>query len=350
MTHTAPPSPDKTLPGIDLSSFKVNGSTALDAYLNKKTYPTLDMRKEIFQEITRRKVDATLRHDYLTGDRLSQAEQELHEYFRKVRLDSFSTINQNSRQDPPEIKRRLKILNDEFDNKIKEVEKSFTSLRNQMNERHKQERSKFTEHWKDPKTLLEFSKPSSYLLQLRELERRKALSNDFRGAQEMKKQADALEKKETAEAQIKAKKAMQIMGEQLIKQQHKEEEMLKENEIKRIEDIETKRGIIIQPLVNIIKRDDQINTLTPKLRERERPSTSFSTCTTARYRSYLVTREDDQEIATPRTFRRQIEYRNGNLVKQLSMEELDPDDFFKNKDKEVEKSRFSLTRTEILDI
>lgn len=347
--HTAPSSPDKSLPGIDLSSFKVTGSTALDAYLNKKIFPTLDMRKDIFQEITRRKVDATLRHDYLAGDRLTQAEQELHEYFRKVRLDSFSTI-QNLRQEPSEIKRRLKILNDEFDSKIKEVKESFSSLRNQMNERHKQERKKFSEHWKDSKTLLEYSKPSSYLLQLRELERRKALSNDFRGAQEMKKQADALEKKETAEAQIRARKAMEIMGDQLIKQQMKEEEYLKENEIKRIEDIETKRQIIIQPLVNIIKRDDHINTLTPKLRERERPSTSFSSCTTARYRSFLVTKEDDQEIATPRTFRRQIEYRNGNLVKQLSMEELDPDDFFKNKDKEIEKSRFSLTRTEILDI
>lgn len=347
--HTAPSSPDKSLPGIDLSSFKVTGSTALDAYLNKKIFPTLDMRKDIFQEITRRKVDATLRHDYLAGDRLTQAEQELHEYFRKVRLDSFSTI-QNSRQELSEIKRRLKILNDEFDSKIKEVKESFSSLRNQMNERHKQERKKFSEHWKDSKTLLEYSKPSSYLLQLRELERRKALSNDFRGAQEMKKQADALEKKETAEAQIRARKAMEIMGDQLIKQQMKEEEYLKENEIKRIEDIETKRQIIIQPLVNIIKRDDHINTLTPKLRERERPSTSFSSCTTARYRSFLVTKEDDQEIATPRTFRRQIEYRNGNLVKQLSMEELDPDDFFKNKDKEIEKSRFSLTRTEILDI
>ncbi|KAK8896191.1 hypothetical protein M9Y10_014086 [Tritrichomonas musculus] len=352
MTQSAPPSPDVSLPGIDLSSFSVNGSSALDDYLKKKIYPSIEMRREVFQEITRRKVDATLKHDYVTGDILSQAEQELHQYFRKVRLDSFSTIIQNNRQDPSEIKRRLKTLNDEYDNKIKEVEESFSNLRKQMNDRHKQERTNFTEHWKDPKILLEYSKPSPYLLQLRELERRKALLNDFKGALEMKKQGDALEKKETTEAQKRAKKAMEIMGEQLIKQQLKEEEMLNENERKRMEDIQAKRSIIIQPLVNIIKRDKEVNSLTPKLRERERPSTSFSSCATARYRSYLVSREDDKEIATPRTFRRQVEYRNSSLVKQLSMEELDPDDFFKTKDREIERSRLSLTRTktEVLDV
>lgn len=351
MSRTAPTSPGTSIPEIDLTSVSMNGIKALDDYLNNKKFPSIEFRAEIFQEIARRKTDATLRKDYKKGEILSTAEKELHEYFRKVRFDSFSTIMNSSKSDIYDIRKRLQILNDEFDHKIQEVKQSFANQRQQMDQRHKKEREDFIQKWKDPKSLLEFSKPSPHLLQIRELERRKALANDFRGASEMKKQGDAIEKKETAAAQKRAQKAMEINGEQLMKQQLKEEDMLTENERVRLEEIETKRSVTVQPLVSMIKREDEIMSLAPKLRERERPSGTASSCCTARYRTFLASSIDDKDIATPRTFRRQVEYRNSSLARQLPVSELDPDQFFKIKEREESKLvSTNGTRTEIFDV
>jgi hypothetical protein len=98
-----------------------------------------------------------------------------------------------------------------------------------LDERHEQQRGDFEARWSRPEARIPFAKPSVLLLQLRQQQKARALVHDFHAAKSLKQQAEALEKKEAAEATKRYEKAVKVAWEQLIQEQTKERQCLLEN-------------------------------------------------------------------------------------------------------------------------
>ena len=323
------------IPEINLGGLNTDISQLLDDYLNKKKYPPKKFRIQIFQEISRRKIDAVLRKDYKTAEVLTIADNNLHQYYKNERISNkLSKTSHNSRYEPISLCYRLKAVNDDHNEKADQVRSYFKNLREQMQERHKKEIEEFSKKWKSPKALMKFSKPSAQLLQLRQLEKKNAVLNDFVTAQQYKNMADKLEQKETREAYERAEMAMEANGRELLAQHDREKQTLDEREKQRLEDVEVDRKSKSSPISSALKREDDNIRLSPRNR---RSSPLLSSCSTAKYRTYLVSKNTESELPTPRTYRKQFNYKSTTTVSQLHIGDLDPESLIKKIEKEKEK-------------
>lgn len=302
----------------------------IDKFISKGEVPPIHMKKKVYQEIMRKKADAMESRDYLEAGKYAKAESDLYTYFKTEKLKNYPLKGPNGYySSPEELKARLKRINAEYDRK----KNSYLEIRkNQIydvKEKQEQEEQNFSEYWKNPKNLSEFSKPSGRLLQLRNIEFKKALLNDFEGAASMKKYADEVEKQETKLAQQRAERAMRNAYRMMSKRHETEVDAIERNTQSRIQTLENQRKIVVDPIQKAIDRDADI----PK-RQREQPK---SACATARYRQYIVD-EEEIELSTPRTFRKMISMRRSQPIKKLGVGGLNVDKI-KNEEKKRNKMK-----------
>lgn len=181
-----------------------------------KETPPEQMLNPMIQHIKRRRIEAIEVGNYDEAERLSQTQASLRSVF------SF-TIHKNQTADELKaIEERLKVARTELVEEEDVWEKKVKKLRQKHDEsiqtilaNHQIEEDEFNAVWGNPLTLHQFNKPSPQLIQLRSIEKRKALVGDFMGAKFMKKRADQLEKTETQEAQNKALLGMKEAYKQL---------------------------------------------------------------------------------------------------------------------------------------
>jgi hypothetical protein len=174
----------------------------------------------------------------------------------------------------------------------------------------------FEARWADARSLLEFSKPSPQLLQLRAVQHKLALINDFARAAAIKASADRLERGETAAAQERAQAAMDAEAERIMQKQHEEAEMLARWAERRTSFVESKRAIAYERVERAreFAKEEEID-FRGRLRS-EAGRTSF--------RRELGEKDAKSCLAAPATFRRQLEIRADLGVAQLGMRQLDP--------------------------
>lgn len=316
-----------------------DAEACLDAYIqNHKNKPPLSLKSRIMQVIVRRKIDAAACKNYAEASKLSKIEDKLKIYFEeakesdRIRKRSYYGISSSD-----QLRTRLSKINNEYDRKIEIYKRSREQFMDQLYNDQQRELAEFGKKWNNPNSFLDLAKPSSHLLQLREIERKKALLMDYEGANQTKAIADKLEKQETAQSQQKAVQAMKTQLKQLEAKHQQEIEGAEQLTKRGLDHLLKERASIVEPLEKALRKSQNMEKRQP---EKRRPnsrmnstiiddSVSFAPTTqtkSARAPSpvaYVDDEVEDVDLATPRTFRKIYDMRATSGVKRLDLDGID---------------------------
>lgn len=310
--------------GRRLSARRSGGADALSRYFTKHEYPAYSTRSQVLQEIARLKVEASLACDYAEAERLTRAEIDINNRYREERNNEFTSRAQKSlHSSSEELRGKKQQVKSYYKARMERVRQAGEEQKRALNARHIQEQNDFARHWRDPRTLSEFSKPSTHLINLRDTQQKMALLCDFQGAARLKKMADEVEIRETREAQLRAERSMRVLAEQLLKRQEDEVGYLERNIEMKVNALKTEKRSRMRPIKRALER---------ALEEEAAPrgkAAALNKAQTARYREFLVEKGVDRDAGIG-TYRRQHEMRLAP-VRQLGLHEVDANEVFARK-------------------
>ncbi|OHT11516.1 hypothetical protein TRFO_18958 [Tritrichomonas foetus] len=353
---------DSSAPFVPPIKFTVRNTSggdaeaALDAYIqNKRNKPPLSLKNKIMQIIVRRKVDAASAKNYTEAAKISKIEEQLKTYFEELReVDRSKRRTHYGISGSDQLRNRLQKICNEYDRRIEAYKRSREQFMDQLYADQQRELAEFGKKWNNPNSFLDLAKPSCHLLQLREIERKKALLMDYEGAAATKAQADRLEKQETKQSQ---EKAIQTMKNQLkqLENKHQQEVMGAEELSKRgLDHLLKEKASVVEPLEKALKKSEKTEKKEPV---RRRPSSrvnnsNFSINATVTSPSNLnssigrtqsslsqsaraaspVAFDDFEEpdLATPRTFRKIYDMRSTSGVRRLDLDGIDITKYLKS--------------------
>jgi hypothetical protein len=294
--------------------------TYIDAYLeNPSKKPPPSLKSQILPILAHRRIEAASIKDYSTASRLSRAEQDLRAYFQSVQnfgraVRSVRTIATPSKDLSSRLQDAQQRHEQQIEQWTREREKAVADLRLA----HEYELKELREKWEDPEALKAFNKPSTQLLQLREIERRKVVLMDYDSAEETKRQADTLEREETARARDRIGVAMQRNLEQVRRRQQMEIEAAERLTGKKLRHLEKERDSEIGALERQVKKAEN--------REKNEPGAISAKCNRGQRDRSPRYEGDDVALASPRTFRQMYQLRAGNGVQKLQLSPVTADD------------------------
>lgn len=289
-------------------------NAALDAYLaNPRNKPPLSMKSRLLQCIAHRRIDAADSKNYLLAAKLSTAEQQLRKYYSSNGSQTVRTSASDHGSPARILRTKLQNAMLDFDSRIEDYKQQRSEFMKDLRRQHEFELGEFAARWKDPQSFAYYAKSSAQLLQLRDIERKKVILQDYEGAEETRRFADTLEKQETKNAQERAIVCMKGQLEQLEKRHQMEIEAAERLTKKRIDHLTKEKNTVVGPLELALRRAE----------EREGKPDLRRKCTTAlRDLNYDVETEE-ANLATPRTFRKIYDMRAPRGVNHLELQGID---------------------------
>ena len=180
------------------------------------------LKKNIFKKI--------IDQDYDEAERLKEAQDLLAEEASiKSTVTEKKEIVKSINQRIEATKDKLFQAKNEWEAKMAKFDEEIQIKQKELELKQNEELEQFEKTWNNPETLMQFNKPSAALIEIRKLQRSKALSGDFAGAKELKKRGDYLEKEETKRAEERATLSMKQSYEKLVAKHKKEVEYAKQN-------------------------------------------------------------------------------------------------------------------------
>lgn len=295
---------------------------------NGKSFPRIpvDMRNQLFQHISRRRVQAIENQDYDNGEKLMVAQENLRKAMNKDLLSNEETNEESMNATRlSDAKYELKVATEKWEQNMKDLNYKLKEQEEQIIAAQQAELQKLADFWSDPSKFHEFNKASSHLLSMREIERNMALTGDFQGAKAMKKRALALEKKETQEAQKRAQEAMVQNFEQMKAKHQMQLDGHRRLAHKLMVQEEVKRDYELQPLKMAVRKYEtyQKNKI-DSLREtkpppKRNPPVSKSMLVKKTKKDSIILTDDRPPITTPRTMEKLARLRETKRAEQLAL-------------------------------
>ncbi|KAK8852651.1 hypothetical protein M9Y10_017639 [Tritrichomonas musculus] len=203
---------------------------AVDEMLEQHILPPNEMHTSIQIYLKNNIYKNIMDQDYDEAERLKKAQDILSNGTSQSETKNEHKIIVQSIESRIETtKDKIHELKQQWTIKMQRFEEEIQSKSDELEQKQKEEVEKFEETWNSAEILLQFNKPSAQLLEIRKMQRTKALSNDFAGARELKKRGDVLEKEETRRAERKAMLSMKNAYNQLLSKQQREFEFAKQN-------------------------------------------------------------------------------------------------------------------------
>ena len=328
-------SSNPNIPPLPLNQTNDNRDLPTESYIKANRNPPPHLRKQVFQELERRKITAASHRDYDEAARIVKAQQKLKN--RSTSKNAKTPPSHYGTSPSEELKKKIFSITLDFDQKIAELKQSRDQATLEIQAKQEEELQKFSETWASPKNLSEFSKPSPQLLQLRDIERRKVLLNDFEGASQTKKIADKLEKKEKEAAQSRAISSMKADYKNMLERHQREKEANQLLTNTQLHHLESLKEDVLRPLQIALKRAQSIEEQTPpeyQAQVKSSRKTRSSMGDAPKYsqrsstRNYIDPDDDDIEIATPRTQKRAQDMRAEHRIKALDLDGIDVSQYF----------------------
>jgi hypothetical protein len=257
-----------------------------------------EMRRPLCQHIARCRLEALKVEDYQRCQILVNILELLRKAITKDLLTPDpSTVPTPISERLKEAKSLLKEMEQEYKKTVKDIKFVEDQRKKDIERRQAFEREKFAKKWEDPSQLHTFNKPSAALLELREVQKKMALQNDFANAKIMKKRVQTLEKYETEDAENKAKEVMRLKF-QAMMHRHSLEMAGHQGRTNRIlREAEIDNEASVTPVVMAIRK---LSTATPL--KVKRPPVSKSVVVTQRFGSGCGV-DDRPAFTTSRTMR-----------------------------------------------
>jgi hypothetical protein len=150
-----PPAPD---PSDEVSA-------ALSRFLATQEYPGPRPSIAILGRIAEQTKEAIEWFDYLEAELLHQADGDLRRHLQEAGA-SKSAASALCRLSPAELAGRLERPNAKYDAKRQKLDRNTAKSRSDLQRRHAAKQEKLAASWKDPNSLLRYSKPSPGLLEV----------------------------------------------------------------------------------------------------------------------------------------------------------------------------------------
>jgi len=214
----------------------------LDQVVNRFVCPPVHYRNPLKKLINRKRVSAIVSGDYETAEQQEKAINALN-YVLNMEQER---LHEDNRMDIlydryQQLQLEHQKLNEAWDAKIETFMAADTKRLDELKQKHLMELEEFNLKWRDPVFLRHYNKPSAKLLQLREMEKARAVSRLYSKAKEMKYVADKVQKEETTMAQQKIAAQMQFEKKRLVEKHDKELKRHEEHRILAVQNMNVER-------------------------------------------------------------------------------------------------------------
>jgi hypothetical protein len=177
----------------------------LDSYLeNPRHLVPVTLKSAILPLLSRRRAAASASKDFPGAARLSRVENDLRRYFHRYRDRDLSPPTLPADGPSSSIALRLTEAKASADADLAAYMRGRDEAISELRRKHEIETERFKQHWTTENAFLNFSKASPFLLQLRDVERRRLLLTEYEAAEEARRFADDVQFVETCAAREKA--------------------------------------------------------------------------------------------------------------------------------------------------
>lgn len=230
---------DRT-PPVDLDN-EVYRSAA-SAFMARGTLPEKSDRSAVYMYLNREATAAAVAHNYDGAERYYQATRRyLEACHESDRSEIKDTKKDELQQMIDDSHAKLEQVRAQWKDRITEAEHNTKERTEDAKRENAQEMEDFKEHWADPESVRPFAKPSSSLIELRDTERKMVLVGMFKRAKEVKAKADALQQRETEEAQANCLNEVTTKRDQLLKSQQEKLDRIQRLGEKKVTDMKRRQ-------------------------------------------------------------------------------------------------------------
>lgn len=216
--------------------------------------PPINDKNKLIREVQRERAEAVAEGDYDKADQLFElskkvttAIQKSEEEERKAELIRSLQVKLDTAKDDLFSVRNdsMRIINLEEQCEKNKLE--------ELDQKHIDELTEFEERWNDEQFLRRFTKPSSKLIELKEIEERMVKTKRFKDAKIVRAAFNKLEQQESKEAQENAEREMKKAKHALIEKQKNENESAKYSAMRRIEIVKKSRADFESPYIRVVE-------------------------------------------------------------------------------------------------
>jgi hypothetical protein len=205
--------------------------------------------------------------DYETAEKFETTIRDLNIAFQQNETETRALLQTQSLESRLEdVKQKQSSCEAIWEQRIADFKQRFARKQEQLRQKHDLERQQFEQHCQTSDFLQRFTKPSSQLHQLWQLQKSLAIQHNFEAAKKVKHTAEALQQKETAEAQKRAMRSVQVHYDQLLLQQRREVECTQANSARKLAQLEAEMQ---REREAVCKLNRQVET---RLRDRRPPA------------------------------------------------------------------------------
>ena len=230
-------------------------NNSLQKLIQKKILPLNEMRIELLRFAKEQSLKAISDEEYDKALQIDTAIKFLYSIIQEDVNSNESQLSFKLIQDRIEsVESKTQNILLIYKDKINLNQEEFNKKRQNLLKQHEYEIQLFEEEWSKPEAVQPFSKPSTQLLQMKQVQKQYALNHDFESAKQIKLIAEELQKNETELAMQRASEAMKISYQQLLDKHQKELKCLEENNNRKINMIELEKEKEIYSNENTIKQ------------------------------------------------------------------------------------------------
>jgi hypothetical protein len=178
-------------------------------------------------------------------DQASQIDGAIDAVLRRLRRAGFDgesaqhAMTLQQRLEDAVVQRRQ--IQEDYSRRIADLRERHEQRADALRQQHEAARQSFEDEWSRPDRVLRFSKPSSSLLQVRQMQKSLAISHRFDQAKALKREGDQLQRAESAVAGERATDAMKIAYAALLEKEERERECLRANGERKMAVLEGER-------------------------------------------------------------------------------------------------------------
>jgi len=224
---------------------------ALNKFRKEGCMPSIVLYPNLIKYINRKKITHIIDRDYDSAENLDKIIEELNCYF--MRKNDFDEKSFSKNMKIMELSQKAKDIKMKYKEMMEKLENEHKDNERRRIDKNKSELIAFKAKWESGNMLQKYNHPSNGLLQMRFVEKKLALSKQYKDANSMKKRADEYQKKEE-------KGIMRIMETKMreelqkLEEKHTQEEKSFSKDYQRaLHDLKLMRSREIQPLKVLIR-------------------------------------------------------------------------------------------------
>ena len=217
-------------------------AAALQKYLKNGTMPPQEMRSELITYTQSLMVEAITKEEY---DYAASLDNAMSQFSSSIVVDRKSS---NNEEEDKSLKARIEQTNQrgkEIAEKWAGIITSFKETENQklddLSKAHESEKMQFQSRWQQPESLVQFTKPSPALLQLKRQQKAFAIARKFDQAKQLKRMAEQMQKAESQRAIKRANAVMEKQYSILVEKQEKEFKCAVDLSQRKLRELEVQR-------------------------------------------------------------------------------------------------------------